>query len=178
VKKEILMVKPKKDAKKMAKNAGKPASKAKKPSTQAIKNKAKAIPEKKPVMKGINTAGQALHSAPTTPSAASCGILNPRAFGSTISHSLSHVRASTATTSLHSKIKKTLPSKFAEETTSKTAKKHGKKTVNTMPKPVNAKHKSPGKAPASSGQPPVPAFPDGGDGQKYNRRRPLIVFPK
>jgi membrane protein DedA with SNARE-associated domain len=55
---------------------------------------------RKGTMKGINTAGQALQPAPTAPSAASRGVLNP-----SVPHSLGHVRASTVTTSLRSSIK-------------------------------------------------------------------------
>jgi ATP-dependent DNA helicase RecQ len=67
--------------------------------------KIKTNPQKE--MKGINTAEQALHPAPTALSAASAylrygGVLNP-----SVPHSLGHVRASTVTTSLRSSLKYT-----------------------------------------------------------------------
>jgi hypothetical protein len=53
----------------------------------------------KNLIKGINTAGQALRPAPVAPSAASHGVLNP-----SVPHSLDHVRASTDAISLRSSI--------------------------------------------------------------------------
>jgi predicted nucleic acid-binding protein len=53
-------------------------------------------------IKGINTAGQALHPPPTAASAASRGVLNP-----SVPHSLNHARASTVAISLRSSIKNT-----------------------------------------------------------------------
>jgi hypothetical protein len=51
-------------------------------------------------IKGINTAGQALHPPPAAASAASCGVLNP-----SFPRSLDHARASTVAISLRSSIK-------------------------------------------------------------------------
>jgi hypothetical protein len=51
------------------------------------------------VIKGINTAGQALHPPPAAASAASRGVLNP-----SLPHSLDHARASTVAISLRSSI--------------------------------------------------------------------------
>jgi hypothetical protein len=50
-------------------------------------------------MKGINTAGQALHPPSAAASAASRGVLNP-----SVPHSLNHARASTVAISLRSSI--------------------------------------------------------------------------
>jgi hypothetical protein len=53
-----------------------------------------------PEIKGINTAGQALHPPPAAASAASRRVLNP-----SFPHSLNHARASTVAISLRSSIK-------------------------------------------------------------------------
>ncbi|MDR1232632.1 MAG: hypothetical protein LBK61_14670 [Spirochaetaceae bacterium] len=59
------------------------------------------FPLKEPrTIKGINTAGQALHPPPTAASTASRGVLNP-----SFPHSLDHARASTVAISLRSSIK-------------------------------------------------------------------------
>jgi hypothetical protein len=55
-------------------------------------------------IKGINTAGQALHPPPAAASAASRGVLNP-----SFPHSLDHARASTVAISLRSSIKAAQP---------------------------------------------------------------------
>jgi hypothetical protein len=57
-------------------------------------------------IKGINTAGQALHPPPAAASTASRGVLNPSS-----PHSLDHVRASTVAISLRSSIKSAARSK-------------------------------------------------------------------
>jgi putative membrane protein len=95
----------------------------------SIKNKLKG---NKPPIKGINTAGQALHPPPAAASEASRGVLNP-----SFPHSLDHARASTVAISLRSSI-----NRFSTFTAGCKTVTAGCKTVTAGYKTVTAGYKT------------------------------------